>query len=988
MTTPPESVSTEDLLAQAGFLRRLSGRLVANCDDAEDLTQDALVVALERRPARSGSLAAWFARVARNLVVSTNRSNATRSDRERFAASVEGREETTGSLERLEIQRVLLEELMRLPDERREVLYLRYYQGLSPKSIASRLGIPLKTVHSRHARALGVLRERLDARSLGDRRHWLELLVPVGVSRSSETRPAWIRPRAEDLGTRIALAGGIVLLAVFGWRGDPVRARVAVASGDSARASSRASAAAQPDGELAPAWSGSSRTSASIAEEPKLGNIELHLTWSTGEPAADVGIDVCCDEDPAPRRETTRVRTDEKGVARLNALYAGRAWIQPDLREGFGVEVTPDVTAHVSHALAERITVRGRVFDPAGEPARNASIWSRGPSTDSPDTQLATRCGADGTFELRDVEAYGTFGARAVGHRPSTSMRVSAMPSISPGVRAIELRLQSRGGRIAGRVLTPDGRPVPRARILAGWTDAADSPAPDHQPEAISPWLSRIRPEPATNEAREDGTFSLIDDFDPGYVWIAATARGYPIQVSRVFVAEGRTTYVEIALQEPVRLTGVLLDLEGRPLQGVPVSSSHATFRGRTWTPFPAPSSVSDGDGRFTLEWLPSGPNEIQAADPGRPEIGRAFGRVDCRPDGTTDVDLRMERGNVISGRVTDERGSPLSGWRVRAEATDTLLAYAQEARVQTDGSFALLNLGAAPCRLTVRADDLGAARLTLDSIPVGTSELAIAVANAHERGGALRGRLVDLARGDHAGVGLWIWNASEDSAQRIEFDATTGRFEVERPAGRYRLVAERDRRTCLLTEWIEIRPESLLELGELGLRSPGLVEIRLPRTNEASEDPVLQLCRAGMRWPIPMVRRDDAWVADGLMPGPWRITTAGRECVRGAEIDVPEGGVLCLALPLAASEEVELVFERGGAADLEIEARDRSGRLVRFAEVPEAAWDRTVSARLHLPRERIHLALISAGGVIAGETELDLGAERGAPGPVRLDFR
>jgi RNA polymerase sigma-70 factor, ECF subfamily len=52
-----------------------------------------------------------------------------------------------------------------LPDDHRTVLELAYFEGLSLSEISERLGVPLGTIKSRLARALGRLREHL---SVGD----------------------------------------------------------------------------------------------------------------------------------------------------------------------------------------------------------------------------------------------------------------------------------------------------------------------------------------------------------------------------------------------------------------------------------------------------------------------------------------------------------------------------------------------------------------------------------------------------------------------------------------------------------------------------------------------------------------------------------------------------------------------------------------------------------------------------------------------------
>src|SRR6185436_18750459 len=53
------------------------------------------------------------------------------------------------------------------------------FEELPPRAIARCEGIPVRTVKTRLARALDKLRERLDARSRGDRTAWLSALVAL-----------------------------------------------------------------------------------------------------------------------------------------------------------------------------------------------------------------------------------------------------------------------------------------------------------------------------------------------------------------------------------------------------------------------------------------------------------------------------------------------------------------------------------------------------------------------------------------------------------------------------------------------------------------------------------------------------------------------------------------------------------------------------------------------------------------------------------------
>ena len=57
----------DDLVQQQAFLRRLALRLVADEATADDLVQDAYVLALTRPPERREALRAWLATVVRRL---------------------------------------------------------------------------------------------------------------------------------------------------------------------------------------------------------------------------------------------------------------------------------------------------------------------------------------------------------------------------------------------------------------------------------------------------------------------------------------------------------------------------------------------------------------------------------------------------------------------------------------------------------------------------------------------------------------------------------------------------------------------------------------------------------------------------------------------------------------------------------------------------------------------------------------------------------
>src|SRR6185436_12541001 len=139
--------------------------------------QDTCVVALSHAPREPGSIRAWLASVMRNLARQRGRSEGRRHVREQIAARPEASESTDVAVERIALQRELVEAVLELGEPYREVILLRFFEELPPREIARRLDAPVATVNSRIARGLRELRQKLD-RAHGERRSWLMLLIP------------------------------------------------------------------------------------------------------------------------------------------------------------------------------------------------------------------------------------------------------------------------------------------------------------------------------------------------------------------------------------------------------------------------------------------------------------------------------------------------------------------------------------------------------------------------------------------------------------------------------------------------------------------------------------------------------------------------------------------------------------------------------------------------------------------------------------------
>ena len=153
-----------DLVAAIPRLRRYARVLTGNPHRADDLVQDTLVRAWDKRRLwQVGSdLRAWLFTIMHNVFV--NQVAAAR--REAGTVSLDAEDEHgTGwepaehgtQLDRIELQE-LIQQVARLPAEQREVLLLAAVEEMPYKDIAAALAIPIGTVMSRLSRARDKLR--------------------------------------------------------------------------------------------------------------------------------------------------------------------------------------------------------------------------------------------------------------------------------------------------------------------------------------------------------------------------------------------------------------------------------------------------------------------------------------------------------------------------------------------------------------------------------------------------------------------------------------------------------------------------------------------------------------------------------------------------------------------------------------------------------------------------------------------------------------
>jgi RNA polymerase sigma-70 factor (ECF subfamily) len=143
-------------------------RLVGNKEDAEDITQEALLQAYRTwnqvEPDLTGGYVKWCYRIARNLSIDLLRKKKPRgAEDEELARTADTKNLRPEDVYEHRVQASRIKECIQSLDEKyREVLVLRYQEDMSYEKIAEILELPVSTVETRIFRGKKMLREKLD----------------------------------------------------------------------------------------------------------------------------------------------------------------------------------------------------------------------------------------------------------------------------------------------------------------------------------------------------------------------------------------------------------------------------------------------------------------------------------------------------------------------------------------------------------------------------------------------------------------------------------------------------------------------------------------------------------------------------------------------------------------------------------------------------------------------------------------------------------
>ena len=243
--------------------------------------------------------------------------------------------------------------------------------------------------------------------------------------------------------------------------------------------------------------------------------------------------------------------------------------------------------------------------------------------------------GTDGTFNLRVKE--GSYDV--VFKRERFATKTLRAQSVSASSKPVEVKLDP-GVEISGRVVR-NGVGIEGANVNAMGEDM-----------------------PANTVTASDGSFTLTD-LTPGQMMVNVMKMDSFIQQMRTITAPAHDVVIE--LPAGGRITGRVVDKSNHS----PVTSFQAGISlsrgggGMVIALPPMLKSFTSDDGTFTLENVPSGPTQLVVSAPGYTTARIPGLNVE---DGKTlaDVEVSLDTGVRLTGRVTGPDGSPVAGVSVR----------------------------------------------------------------------------------------------------------------------------------------------------------------------------------------------------------------------------------------------------------------------------------------------------------------------------------
>lgn len=563
-TTSSATASLDQLLSHRDWLAGLARALVGDPNQAQDLEQETWRAAVQSPP-KQGSGRGWLATVLRNRARDAHRRETRRAARQEAVAKPEATASTASLAERAETQRIVIDAVLALDEPYKSTVLLRYFEGLSPAEVATRMGVPASTVRTRLQRAHDQLRASMHAR-YGGRRGWVAALTPLawpngagaaGVATGS------MKVLLLALAAAFAVVSIILVVAFQPWatKTDAPSGEIAARSEAGPPAlEGRAITAAAPDEDPVPAApapppvEGAEHVAGPVDPFPKPRFVRALVVGPDGAPLRKVTVrvvSVASDKAQSPGTVLAQGITDGTGAVRLGPVpptAIARLWANDDSHaavtsafKGFTVDAEP-----VRIQLSRSQTVGGALVEPDGTAVVNARVTLHSSFPGSFEAIAWTRTDDEGRFAFPHVPRV------MVGpDRSRDGMLEAAAPGFTEAWLDLDvardydaLRFEiNRERRIRGRLVAADGTP------LGG--------IPIELPDSNG-----------GQQSRADGTFE-IPRLPPRPVTVRFSSQKYVVHQVRVPFDGTRLMDIgDVTLRPGAVLEGRVVDADGRPIAG------------------------------------------------------------------------------------------------------------------------------------------------------------------------------------------------------------------------------------------------------------------------------------------------------------------------------------------------------------------------------------------------------------------------------------
>ena len=199
-------------------------------------------------------------------------------------------------------------------------------------------------------------------------------------------------------------------------------------------------------------------------------------------------------------------------------------------------------------------------------------------------------------------------------------------------------------------------------------------------------------------------------------------------------VAGGSVENLVLTMKIGGAISGIVMDESGVPLEGAVVAVRDEWLGDVNPESLPN-KSTTDGAGQFTLRSLPAGYHNLICSNDGYLTVEMSEIAVEEGMN-TANLELRLTRGALLEGIVTDLTGEPIEGARVVAiDTSDGLRKISKNSDLT--GKFVFDNLGRFPVDIAVEKN--GFADVRLFEVPVNGQPINIQL----EALGGMRGTVL-----------------------------------------------------------------------------------------------------------------------------------------------------------------------------------------------------------------------------------------------------